>query len=84
MLTSIKKEENSFRPLTGKLVLIVCSSVLIRRQHIGSFRPLTGKLVLICWKAGSQAVKPVTLCFRPLTGKLVLIVLDELEYIRRK
>ena len=29
MLTSIKKEENSFRPLTGKLVLISTSTVAL-------------------------------------------------------
>ena len=36
----------SFRPLTGKLVLIIVISVNVYVRRV-SFRPLTGKLVLI-------------------------------------
>ena len=46
-----KIESLSFRPLTGKLVLILFSSSIHSFQRLMSFRPLTGKLVLISAKA---------------------------------
>ena len=56
-----------FRPLTGKLVLIVPSATLRMLHFSLHFRPLTGKLVLIIARA-IRVPYPVRLISVPLRG----------------
>ena len=66
----------SFRPLTGKLVLIPNGVPYSNATTpLKGFRPLTGKLVLITRDANLKHSTEWR-CFRPLTGKLVLIVMN--------
>ena len=64
------KVEESFRPLTGIMVLIVIN-LLLWIDFVRCFRPLTGIMVLIAKKM--QESLGIPKCFRPLTGIMVLI-----------